>query len=77
MQFLFSSFMYRSKILNQIKLDYFLKFIVHELNSEMVKFGMVVLTGREKSDVTDANMIVDRKLQAAAEIVEGGRERES
>jgi hypothetical protein len=69
--------MYRSKILNRINLDCFIKFIVHELNSEMVKFGMVVLTGREKSDVTDANMIVDRKLQAAAEIVEGGRERES
>jgi hypothetical protein len=28
--------MYRSKILNQIKLDYFLKFVVHELNYEMV-----------------------------------------
>jgi hypothetical protein len=34
--------MYRSKILNRIKLDYFLKFVVHELNSEMV-----VLTERE------------------------------
>jgi hypothetical protein len=38
--------MYHYKILNQIKLDYFLKFIVHELNSEMV-----VLTEREKADV--------------------------
>jgi hypothetical protein len=37
--------MYRSKILNQIKLDYFLKFVIHELNSEMV-----VLAGREKTD---------------------------
>jgi hypothetical protein len=45
--------MYRSKILNQIKLDYFLKFIVHELNSEMVKFGMVVLTEREKTDIDE------------------------
>jgi hypothetical protein len=38
--------MYHSKILNRIKLDCFLKFVVHELNSEMV-----VLTGREKVDV--------------------------
>jgi hypothetical protein len=29
-------FMYCSKILNRIKLDCFLKFIVHELNSKMV-----------------------------------------
>jgi hypothetical protein len=42
--------MYRSKILNRIKLDYFLKFIVHELNSKMVKSRMVVLTRREKAD---------------------------
>jgi hypothetical protein len=46
--------MYHYKILNQIKLDYFLKFIVHELNSEMV-----VLTGREKADVSDADVAVD------------------
>jgi hypothetical protein len=44
--------MYGSKILNRIRLDCFLKFVVHGLNSEMVKFGMVVLTGREKADVT-------------------------
>jgi hypothetical protein len=43
--------MYRCKILKRIKLDCFLKFIVHELNYEIVKFGMVVLTGREKIDV--------------------------
>jgi hypothetical protein len=43
--------MYRFKILNRIKLDYFLKFIVHELNYEMVKSRMVVLTGREKVNV--------------------------
>jgi hypothetical protein len=46
--------MYHSKFLNQIKLDYFLKFIVHELNSEMV-----VLTEREKADVSDADVAVD------------------
>jgi hypothetical protein len=36
--------MYHSKILNRIKLDYFLKFVVHELNSEMVKSKMLLLT---------------------------------
>jgi hypothetical protein len=44
--------MYRSKILNRIKVYYFLKFVAHELNS-----GMVLLTGREKIDVA-----VDWKL---------------
>jgi hypothetical protein len=53
--------MYRYKILNRIKLDYFLKFIIHELNSEIVKFEMVVLTVREKVDVT-----VGWKLQPTA-----------
>jgi hypothetical protein len=28
----------------------FLKFVVHEMNSEMVKSGMEVLTEREKTD---------------------------
>jgi hypothetical protein len=42
--------MYGSKILNRIKLYYFFKFVVHELNSKMVKSEMVLLTGREKSD---------------------------
>jgi hypothetical protein len=36
----------------------FLKFIVHEINSKMVKFRMVVLTGREKANMTDANVVV-------------------
>jgi hypothetical protein len=42
--------MYRSKILNRIKVYYFLKFVVHKLNSEMVKSRIVVLTMREKTD---------------------------
>jgi hypothetical protein len=42
--------MYHSKILNRIKLDYFFKFVVYELNSEMVKSRMVMLTRREKAD---------------------------
>jgi hypothetical protein len=69
--------MYHSKILNRIKLDYFLKFVVHELNSKMVKSGMVVLTGREKADVTDADVLVCWKLQPAAGTVVDERERKS
>ena len=69
--------MYRSKILNRIKLDCFLKFIVHELNSEMVKSGMVLLTGRERVDVADADVAMGWKLQAAAGTVVDERERES
>jgi hypothetical protein len=30
----------------------FLKFVVHEMNSEIVKSRMVVLTGRENADTT-------------------------
>jgi hypothetical protein len=45
--------MYRSKILNRIKLDCFLKFVVHELNFKMVKSVIVVLTGREKVDTDE------------------------
>jgi hypothetical protein len=44
--------MYRSKILNQIKLDYFLKFVIHELNSEIVKFEIVMLIKRENANMT-------------------------
>jgi hypothetical protein len=64
--------MYCSKNLNRIKLDCFLKFVVHELNSEMVKSRMMVLTGREK-----ANVAVGWKLQPAAGTVVGDSERES
>jgi hypothetical protein len=42
--------MYHSKILNRIKLGCFLKFVVYELNYEMVTSRMVVLTEREKTD---------------------------
>jgi hypothetical protein len=28
------------------------------MNSEMVKYGMVMLTGREKTDITDADVTV-------------------
>jgi hypothetical protein len=69
--------MYRSKILNQINLDYLLKFVVHKLNSEMVKSEIMMLTERKKSDITDVDMTVGWKLQAAVKIIVGKRERES
>jgi hypothetical protein len=50
--------MYCFKILNQIKLDYFLKFVAHKLNSKMVKSRMVMLTERENIDVIDADVTV-------------------
>jgi hypothetical protein len=31
----------------------FIKFVVHEMNSKMIKSRMVMLTGREKTDVAD------------------------
>jgi hypothetical protein len=35
----------------------FLKFIVYKMNFEMIKSVMVVLTGREKADVSDADVV--------------------
>jgi hypothetical protein len=60
--------MYRFKICNRIKLVYFLKFVVHKINSKIVKSEMVVLTRREKADVA-----MDWMLQPAA--VVGKREK--
>jgi hypothetical protein len=51
--------MYCFKILNLIKLDYFLKFIVHELNYEMINSEMMMLTDKEKIDVADTDVIMD------------------
>jgi hypothetical protein len=62
--------MYGSKILNRIKLYCFLKSVAHELNSEMVKSGMVLLTEREKINVS-----VGWKLQSAAGNIVDERER--
>jgi hypothetical protein len=39
--------------------NYFLKFVVHKINSEIVKFVMMMLTGRKKTDAIDANMAVE------------------
>jgi hypothetical protein len=44
--------MYHFRIYNRIKLVCFIKFVVHRVNSEMVKSEMVVLTRREETDVT-------------------------
>jgi hypothetical protein len=48
--------MYHFKICNRIKLVYFLKFVIDEINSEMDKSGMVVLTERENTGVIDADL---------------------
>jgi hypothetical protein len=45
--------MYGFKILNRINLDYFLNFVVHELNSEIVKSIMMVLTEIKKTDTDE------------------------
>jgi hypothetical protein len=50
--------MYRYKILNRIKLNYFLKFIIHELNSKIVKSKKMVLTEREKSNAHECYNIL-------------------
>jgi uncharacterized protein YifN (PemK superfamily) len=44
--------MYHLKICNQIKLICFIKFVVHKINSEMVKSRMVVLNKRRKTDLS-------------------------
>jgi hypothetical protein len=69
--------MYHSKILNRIKLDYFFKFPVHELNSKMINFGTVMLIERENASVPDIDVTVSWKLQSAAETVVDERKRES
>jgi hypothetical protein len=40
----------------------FLKFTVHKINSKMVKSRMVKLTGREKVDVIDADVVMSYML---------------
>jgi hypothetical protein len=66
--------MYHFKFCNRIKLVCFLKFVIHEMNSEIIKSEMVVLTGREKSDV---DMTVSLILQPATGVLVDERERES
>jgi hypothetical protein len=47
------------------------------MNFKMIKSEMVVLTRREKTDVTDADVAIGWKLQPTAGTVVGERERES
>jgi hypothetical protein len=55
------------KICNRIKLLCFHKFIVHKLNSKMVNSGIMMLTERKKTDMTDADMVVGWMLLADAD----------
>jgi hypothetical protein len=36
--------------------NYFLKFVIHKIKFEIIKFKMVVLTKREKINVTDTDV---------------------
>jgi hypothetical protein len=51
--------MYCFKICNRTKLICFIKFVIHKMNFEMVKSKMVVLTEREKTNVTDTDVTID------------------
>jgi hypothetical protein len=49
--------MYLSKNCNLIKLVLFLKFIIHEINSKIIKSEMMMLTIKEKTDVVELDDI--------------------
>jgi hypothetical protein len=53
-------------------LVYFLKFIIHKINCEMVKSVMMVLTDRENADATNTDY--DYELDAEALMIERERE---
>jgi hypothetical protein len=38
--------------------NYFFKFIVYKIHSEMVKSEMMILTRREKTDMIDTDMVI-------------------
>jgi hypothetical protein len=40
-------------------LIYFFKFVVYKMNFEMVKSKIMVLTGREKTDAADTDVVVN------------------
>jgi hypothetical protein len=42
--------------------NYFLKFTIQNTNFEMIKSAMVILIAREKSDVTDTDVVVSYLL---------------
>jgi hypothetical protein len=45
------------KFCNRINLVCFLKFVVHKINSEIVKSQIMVVTERQKTNVTDMTVI--------------------
>jgi hypothetical protein len=53
----------------------FLKFIVHEINSEIVKSGMVVQTERWNTDMANTDVAVSWVLQPAGKTMICVRER--
>jgi hypothetical protein len=42
--------------------NYFLNFVVQKINYKLAKYGIVVLTGREKTDVPDADVTIGYML---------------
>jgi hypothetical protein len=42
--------------------NYFLKFIVHKINSKLIKYEIVKLTERKKTNMTNINVIVSWML---------------
>jgi hypothetical protein len=42
--------------------NYFLKFIIHKMNYKIVKSEIMVLTRKEKTDVTDADVVMNWML---------------
>jgi hypothetical protein len=46
------------KICNKIQLIYFIKFVVHKMNSEMIKSVIVMLIEKENVDVTNTNIAI-------------------
>jgi hypothetical protein len=56
----------------------FLKFIIHKMNSEMIKYVMVKLPERENADMADVDVVMGWMLYAAADYCRrvGGREGE-
>jgi hypothetical protein len=39
--------------------NYFLKFVIHKMNSKIVKSEIVMLTGREKADMANTDVAMD------------------
>jgi hypothetical protein len=55
----------------------FLKFVVYKIKFKIVKSVMVLLTGRENADVTNANVAIGWMLLTAAEVLVDKSEKEN